>query len=151
MQNTDTAHPAQSIYDGLDDWEKVNARNWCMGAHLTALAAFTGLPFGNIAGPLIVWLIKRNEIPLVDEHGKRAINFQITLTIPAFIVIGICIFTIIYGASTDQPVFFMGGFIANAILTTLIGLYGLVMMCMAAYKVHKGEDFQYFPSIRFLS
>src|SRR5258705_68928 len=51
-------------------------QNWAMFCHLSALAGFL-IPFGNIVGPVVVWLIKRAEMPLVEYHGKEAINFQI--------------------------------------------------------------------------
>ena len=55
------------------------ARTWNMFCHLSALAGYIGVPFGNVIGPLIVWQIKKNEIPSVDAHGKAALNFQITV------------------------------------------------------------------------
>src|SRR3990167_9418358 len=59
-------------------------QNWAMICHLSAVAGFA-LPFGNLLGPLIVWLIKRSEMPMVEFHGKEALNFQITVTIAAII------------------------------------------------------------------
>ena len=56
------------------DKEK-DARNWAMICHLSALAAFLGIPFGNVFGPLTVWLIKKDEIPLVESEGKKVLNF----------------------------------------------------------------------------
>lgn len=50
------------------------ARTWNMLCHLSALAGYI-IPFGNILGPLLVWQIKKNEFPSVDEHGKAALNF----------------------------------------------------------------------------
>lgn len=52
------------------------ARNWAMGCHLAALTCYVGIPFGNILGPLLVWLFKKDEYALVDEHGKEALNFR---------------------------------------------------------------------------
>jgi len=51
-----------------------------MLCHLTCLAGLV-VPFGHILGPLIVWQIKRNEIPSTDAHGKAAVNFQITVSL----------------------------------------------------------------------
>jgi uncharacterized protein len=78
---------------------------WNMLCHLSALAGLV-LPFGNILGPLIVWQLKKNEIPSVDQHGKDALNFQITATlilvalviiafILTFVLIGILLFPVI--------------------------------------------------------
>jgi len=56
------------------------ARMWNMWCHLSALAGFV-IPFGNVLGPLLVWQIKKNEFPSVVEHGKAALNFQLTVLI----------------------------------------------------------------------
>ena len=38
---------------------------------------------GNILGPLVMWLIKKEEDPFVDQCGKESLNFQITATLAA--------------------------------------------------------------------
>lgn len=63
-------------------------RTMGMLCHLLALAGLIGVPFGNILGPLIIWLIKKNEMPFVDDQGKESVNFQITALI-AMLVLGI--------------------------------------------------------------
>jgi len=59
-------------------------RTFGMLCHLTALAGFV-FPLGNIIGPLIVWAIKKDQYPWVDQHGKESLNFQISMTIYLFI------------------------------------------------------------------
>jgi len=54
---------------------------WGMLCHLAAFAAYLGIPFGHIIGPVMVWLIKRNDYPFVDECGREALNFNISMTI----------------------------------------------------------------------
>jgi uncharacterized Tic20 family protein len=98
-------------------------QNWAMICHLSALAGFL-IPFGNIFGPLIVWLIKRGEIPLVDRHGKEALNFQITVSI----AIAICI-----------PLVFV---LIGIPLMFIVGIGALIMTIIAAVKVSNG-DFEY--------
>src|SRR5687768_9744196 len=61
-------------------------QNWAMICHLAALSGFV-IPLGNVLGPLVVWLIKKDTMPLVDKHGKEALNFQITVTIAMVISI----------------------------------------------------------------
>jgi len=68
-------------------------RMWAMFAHLSALAGFI-IPFGSILGPLIIWQIKKNEYPLVDDQGKEALNFQITALI-AIVVCFVLMFVLI--------------------------------------------------------
>ncbi len=108
------------------------ARTWNMFCHLSALAGFIGVPFGNILGPLIVWQIKKNEIPSVDVHGKAALNFQITMTLAllataAVMFIGflLCVGWLLF------PVFIV------------IGLAGLIFPIIAGIKANNGEDYKY--------
>ncbi len=56
---------------------------WAMACHLSALSGFL-IPFGNVIGPLVVWICKKNQSEFVNEHGKTALNFQLTLTIFIF-------------------------------------------------------------------
>ena len=57
-----------------------DARTWGMICHLMSLSGYL-IPFGNIIGPLIIWAVKKDEYPFVDDQGKEAMNFQLTLTI----------------------------------------------------------------------
>ena len=51
-----------------------DARTMAMLAHL--LGAVTGF-----LGPLIIWIIKKDEDPFVADQSREALNFQITLFI----------------------------------------------------------------------
>ncbi|GEP45412.1 orotate phosphoribosyltransferase [Brevifollis gellanilyticus] len=51
-----------------------------MICHLLFFAGFI-IPFGNVLGPLVLWLIKKDTMPFVDDQGKEVLNFQITLVI----------------------------------------------------------------------
>jgi hypothetical protein len=63
--------------------EDKQARIWGMLCHLTALLGMIGIPFGNIFGPLIIWLLRKNTYAFVNEQGKEALNFQLSMTIYA--------------------------------------------------------------------
>ena len=107
-------------------------QNWAMACHLAALSGFV-IPFGNVLGPLIVWLIKKNTMPLVDQHGKEAMNFQITVLV-AFIISAVL--TVI-----------MIGFL----LMIVVGIGALVLTIMAAVKVSNGQlDYKYPFAIRLI-
>ena len=49
-------------------------RNLALMMHLLAL-------FVGFLGPLIIWLLKKAESPFIDQHGKEALNFQISVLI----------------------------------------------------------------------
>lgn len=107
-------------------------QNWAMFCHLSALAGFL-IPFGNILGPLIIWLIKRAEMPLVEQHGKEAINFQITVSI-AVVVCFLLMFVLV-------------GFV----LVFIVGLGALILTIMAAVNVANGKlDYRYPFALRLL-
>ena len=107
-------------------------QNWAMICHLSALAGFL-IPFGNLLGPLIVWLVKRADMPMVEIHGKEALNFQITVTIAAVISM-LLIFVLI-------------GFV----LLFIVGIGALILTIMAAVKVSNGEfDYKYPWALRLL-
>ena len=106
--------------------------NWAMACHLSALSGFI-IPFGTIIGPLVVWLIKKDTMPLVDQHGKESLNFQITVLI-AFVISFILMFVVI-------------GFVLMAV----VGIGALVLIIMASIKVANGQtDYRYPWAIRLI-
>lgn len=107
-------------------------RNWNMFCHLAALAGFTGIPAANVIGPLIIWLMKKNELPSVDEHGKDSINFQISVLIYIIVSWILC--------------FIFIGFI----LLPIVGIGALICVIIASIKASNGERFQYPATIRFI-
>ena len=78
--------------------ENKKANMWAMFCHLSALSIYIGIPLGNIIAPLVIWLIRRDEFPFVDEQGKEAVNFQISMIgfvlLPALLVANIILIII---------------------------------------------------------
>lgn len=101
------------------------ANTWAMLCHLLGLCAFIGIPFGNIIGPLVVWLIKRKEFDFVDEQGKEALNFQISMTI--------------YGIIASLLIIVLIGWI---LLLALV-IADIVFIIIAAMKTNDGESYRY--------
>lgn len=62
-------------------------RNMAVLAHAATFGGYL-IPFGNILGPLIVFLIRKDQSAYVRHHAAEALNFQITVTVLA-IVFGI--------------------------------------------------------------
>ena len=62
----------------------VNARKWASVCHLSALVAVSGAPFGHILGPLIVYIIKKDDDPFIAFAGRESLNFQIFISICGF-------------------------------------------------------------------
>lgn len=107
-------------------------QNWAMFCHLAALAGFV-IPFGNIVGPLVIWLIKKDTMPLVDRHGKEALNFQITVSLAVLVC------------------FLLMLVLIGVFLLFVVGIGALVMTVIAAVKISNGElDYKYPFAIRLL-
>ena len=107
-------------------------RLWATFAHLAAFAGAI-IPFlGLILGPLIIWLLKREQMPFVDDQGKEALNFQITVAI-GFAICFVLMFVLI-------------GFP----LMILLGLFDLVFTIIAAIKANEGERYRYPYALRLI-
>ncbi|MGD8777927.1 MAG: DUF4870 domain-containing protein [Ignavibacteria bacterium] len=104
-------------------------RLWGMLCHLSALAFFF-IPFGHIVGPLVIWLIKKEEMPFVMEQGRESLNFQITITIYS-ICAGILIVVLI-----------------GIPLLVAIFLFDFVMVIIASVKANEGISYSYPLNIR---
>jgi len=105
---------------------------WAMICHLVGLAGIV-IPFvGNIVAPLVVWQIKKDDYPFVDEQGKEAVNFQISMTI--------------YGLISAVLTFICVGFF----LLAAVVIVDLVFLLIAAVKANNGHHYRYPLSIRFI-
>lgn len=109
-----------------------DARMWGMLCHLAALSGLVGVPFGNIVGPLVIWMIQKDKYPSVVEHGKAALNFQISMTI-YMMISAILIFVII-----------------GIFLVIALAVVNVVFVIIAAIKTNNGEPYSYPLTIRFL-
>jgi len=104
------------------------ARSTVLILHLSALAGLaTGIGF--LLGPLVVWLLKKEEYPEVDAAGKDAVNFQLTIFLAGIVAAILCI-TII-------------GLIIGIPLAIVVGLAAFVMPIIAAVKTANGDGFRY--------
>ncbi len=61
--------------------------------HLLGFAWFVFPFYGNVLGPLVLWLIKRSDSPLLDRVGKEVLNFQISFSI--YISLAIAVGTVL--------------------------------------------------------
>lgn len=97
--------------------------------HLAALAGFV-VPLGNVIGPLVMWLINKDTLPFVDDQGKEALNFNITVTI-AGIVCGILFLVVI-------------GYFLLAALTVV----WFIFVIIATVRASEGVAYRYPFSLR---
>jgi hypothetical protein len=99
-------------------------RTWGMVAHLAALAGFV-LPFGNILGPLVVWLVKRDHSVFIAAEAKEALNFNISIAIGGVVCFMLFLLSI------------------GVLFAALLVLFWLVMIIIAALKANEGIAYRY--------
>lgn len=117
-------------------------RTWASLCHLGALA-FLLLPlFGHILGPLAFWFVKRQESGFVDEHGREALNFQISVSIYAFAMLMVVMMAGLYNTNFGLALAFL--------LFFPLKLFWLVSMILGVIKATDGERYRYRLSMRFL-
>jgi uncharacterized Tic20 family protein len=108
-----------------------NARQWAMLAHLSALF---GLIIGlNWLGPLVVYLVKKDEHPFIADQSREALNFNLSVFI--YVLVSVVLIFIVIGF-----LLLPAGAIAWLFLTIISGVRG-----------NNGEAYRYPLSIKFVS
>lgn len=109
------------------------ARMWAMWCHLSALSGFIlPVPLAHIFVPLIIWLMKRDDDPFIDQQGREALNFQISL--------------LIYGIVSALLILAVVGIV----LLPIVVVFGIVCVVIAAIRANEGSGYRYPLTIRFL-
>ncbi len=107
-------------------------RNWATICHLSGFAFFILPPIGHVVAPLILWLLKRHDSTFIDEHGKEAVNFQISISI-----YGILCFILVF-------------LVIGLAMALLLFLFWAICMIYAAIQANDGMSFRYPLIIRLL-
>ena len=123
MSDTPGQQPPAAEYASGTTASK-DERTIAMLCHLAGLIGFLG--------PLIVWLIKKDEFPLVNDQGKESLNFQITVLI-ALVISGILMAVFI-------------GFL----LFPLVWLADLILIIVATVKANSGVVYRYPFALRLI-
>lgn len=81
----------------------------------------------------MVWQLKKAEMPFVDDQGREALNFQITVSLALLA----CVLLMVVGI----------GFL----LLPVVGIAALVLTIIAAVKANDGERYRYPFTLRLIS
>ena len=101
------------------------ARKWAMLCHFAAFFWLLVPMVGNVIAVLVVWQLKKDSDPFIDEQGKEALNFQITYSV-AMMVCGALAWVLI-------------GFP----LMILVGAVAFVLTIIAGVKANEGQHYRY--------
>lgn len=109
------------------EWE----RTYAMFTHLALISIHLGLA---IVPTLVLWLVKRDKSPFIDDHGREAMNFQLSLWLYALGAFVATLLTCGVGAVLFVPIY-------------VLGIAGMILAAIAA---NKGQYYRYPMTIRFL-
>lgn len=100
-----------------------------MVCHLGAFGGYV-FPLGNIIVPLVIWLIKKEESPFVDFHGKESLNFQISILIYTLV----CVLLMLV--------------LVGILLIIALLVFEVVVVIMASIAASNGQYYHYPLCIR---
>lgn len=109
-----------------EEWE----RTYSMFTHLSLLAFHFGIP---LVPAVVLWLIKREKSPFIDDHGREAINFQLSLLIYTVGIVAASFVT-------------CGAALVLYVPLYVLAIAGMIISSMAA---NKGQFYRYPMTIRF--
>lgn len=132
MDNNEFNGSGERAEDAVESGPGKSARQWAMGCHLIALAGYA-MPLASLIGPLVIWLLKREEDAFIDDQGRESVNFQITVMIGAFVSLVLI------------PLLGLG-----VLLLGLVVIFDLVCVIMGAIKASEGAAYRYPVCIRFV-
>ncbi len=139
----DEAMPA----DDYDDYDRPRRRPRRPGRvtaddRQTAMFIYLLGIFTGFVGPLILWMMKRDESKFINHHGKEVLNFCLTLLIPllTLVMVGCPLVFLTWG---------LAGFIVVPLFLA-VNVYALVMMIIGAMKANQGQWWEFPLSIRMI-
>ena len=118
---------------GIETTESVDEeiRTTAVVAHLSTFAGLI-VPFGSVIGPLAVWLTRRDRDPFIDQAGREALNFGISIAI--------------YGS-----VLLVAALMLVGIPLLMVGVVAWVVLAsLAAVKASQGRAYRYPLTMRFV-
>lgn len=104
--------------------QEQNVNMWGMLLHLSHFCGYV-VPLAGLVVPIVLWQLKKNDSPIIDEHGKMVANWILTELILAFVFGLLCLLFI------GMPLLF--GLAAVGIIFPIIG----------AVKANNGEVWHY--------
>jgi uncharacterized Tic20 family protein len=99
-------------------------RTWAMLLHFSLLTGLA-IPFAGLIAPIIIWQLKKEELPEIDAHGKMVLNFIISM--------------LIYSVASVVLAFVFIGFILMLALAAI----GIIFPIIGGIKANNGELWDY--------
>jgi len=103
---------------------------WAMILHLSQFAGYL-VPFAGLIAPIVIWQVKKNDLPGIDAHGKVVMNWILS--------------ALIYGVVSFLLTFILIGIP----MIFILGLLLIIFPIIGGIKANNGEVWKYPLSIPF--
>jgi len=121
----------------IDPLADSGERTYAAFNHYIGLLSLLDATFFGLIGSVVMWMIKRKESPFLDDHGREAVNFQLSLLLYMFV--GTTVLAIVTVGLLVLP------WIAALYILRLVG-------CIrGGLAAGRGEHYRYPCTIRFLA
>jgi uncharacterized Tic20 family protein len=123
--------PSSAVPPAVPAGVPMTPNQWAMLLHLSQLAGFV-VPFAGLVVPIVIWQVKKAEIPILDVHGKIVVNWIIS-----------------------ELIFFAVAFVLSFVLIGIpimvaIAIVGIVFPILGGIKAYNGEVWQYPMSLKLI-
>lgn len=102
-----------------------------MALHFSVLAGYV-VPLAGLIVPILIWQLKKADLPGLDEHGKNAVNWIISHIVYAIVCVILC-----FACGIGIP------------LLVALGIVALIFPIIAGIKANEGEVWKYPMAIPF--
>ncbi|MDG1051452.1 MAG: DUF4870 domain-containing protein [Planctomycetota bacterium] len=104
------------------DQREIN--QWCMFMHLGLLAGYV-VPLGGFIVPIVLWQLKKDVSPQIDQHGRLVASAMV-----AFVLYGILAGLLIL-------------VVVGVFLLPVVGICGVLFPIIGGMKANDGEYWPY--------
>ncbi len=130
LLNSPPVSPSPVIIKDDAGLEK-QTRQWAMFLHLSLLAGFI-VPILGLVAPIVIWQLKKTELPGLDVHGKIVMNWLISF--------------ILYAVFSALLILLLIGIP----LLIALGIVCIIFPIIGGIKANNGEAWHYPLSMEFL-
>ncbi len=107
-------------------------RTWAILVHASAFIGMV-IPMGHFIGPLVIWLVKKDESEFIDANGRESVNFQLSMTI--YVVVAAILVVVLIGI----------------FILPLLLLAWFVLVVIASIRASNDQVYRYPGTMRLIS
>lgn len=108
-----------------------NTKTWAMILHFSVFAGYV-VPMAGLIVPILIWQLKKQEMPELDSHGRMVANYLISLLIYSVA----CVVLMVVGI--------------GILLALVLGLVSIIYPIIGGIKANSGELWSYPGVIKIL-